>query len=147
MHISIHTYTHTHMYLWTQESDKPWDYPDQCIFLSLMGALSSQGVPQQGQERGDGAGGKIGIILCREEGFFPPPLSAVVLQLSLREARYGCLTASFPRCSLNEKRKKGKEKSLGMISNICYPSLKAFVLLSGHPIPLGSPSFGKSHAS
>lgn len=128
------------MYLWTQESDKPWDYPDQCIFLSLMGALSSHGVPQQGQERGDGAGGKIGIILCREEGFFSPPLSAVVLQLSLREAQYGCLTASFPTCSLNEKRKKGKEKKLGNDFKYLLPFLESLCLTfwPSHPswVPL-----------
>lgn len=73
-------------------------------------------------------------------GVFPPLLSAVVFQLSLRGAQYSSLMASFLRCPLNEKekREKKKKKSMGMISNICYLSLKASVLLSGQPIPLGA---------
>jgi len=41
-----------------------------------VGALSSHGVPQHGQERGDGSGKNIGITLCGEDFFFSSSVSS-----------------------------------------------------------------------
>lgn len=116
----IHTYIHTHIYLWTQESDKSWDghgrdlypralspgrpLPQSGYFPFSRGRSPYSAGPPHGQERGDRAIGNIAITLCGRG--FSPLLSAVVFQLSLRGTQYSCLTASFLRCRLNEKKKK-----------------------------------------
>lgn len=161
---------HIYISLWTRKSDKCWDHgvvmaeictrcPESWATITLtrissflLREPSLVRDPQQGQESGDEAGRNKGITLS-VKGFFSPLLLAAVLQLSLRGAQHSCLIASFPRCSLNEKeswKRKGKKlqkTNMGTISNICYLSLKASVLVSGQLPRLGVPSFGKTHTS
>lgn len=91
VHTTIHTYTYIHIYTRIYGLGNPtspgtagrlWQrFASRCpeswatttltkVFSFLLWEPSLvRGFPQQGLERGDGAGGNIGIILCREGVF------------------------------------------------------------------------------
>lgn len=126
-----------------------YHYPDQGIFLFLMGALSSQGSSSRDRKEE-----KISWKCSNypEQGeFFPPSsLLAVVLQGMLKELSKRCLKMSFPRCPLNEKVKweiKKKKKYRKYSFKYLLSFLESISLIFWPSHPLRAPCFGKSHAS